>query len=951
MKLQNKIPLYVVIIILLVGLVGSVAIIVVQKQASTHQFEEAARALSASILNGLEQDMLNEDRSHVQQTLDDLSQNDSINEIDVISPQGSIWASTNSAAIDTATSSDSRDLLSGSSEQPFLSEFADDHLTLVTPIEAKEQCLQCHGSIASPPNAQNYLGAISVDISTEYLDESIARSEQILLLVGGLTFILVSATLVLMLRRSVLRPLSRLTDASEQIIEGDYSTRVSVDAPNDEIGAVSIAFNEMLDEVERHTSRLEAANRELEQVSRMKSEFLANMSHELRTPLNVIIGFSEVLKDTPPEKLDDSDRKEFCENIVTSGYHLLELINDVLDLAKVEAGQMQMSPEEFHVGTALKEVAATMQPLATKKKLELSVQVSERLSTVYADVGKFKQIMYNLLGNAIKFTPEGGSVSVSAAVMGAMARFSVTDTGIGISPADQERIFSEFHQVDGSTSRQFEGTGLGLALTRKFVEMQSGQIWVESDVGTGSTFFFTLPLPQSQRQEAQAAAISAPEDGEADGGQSAAATGTEAAAVGAGAAELSIGAPSILVVEDDEATADLIGVWLSHEGYLVDFAADGVEALEKARENHPFAICLDIMLPKKDGWQVLHDLKSDPDMADVGVIVCSALDNPELGFALGAADYCIKPLSRNHLLEKLKQLQSALPGKRSQPQVLIADSDSDAANATSEILVRQGFGVLQVHDGRQAIDKALEMSPDIVILDLMIPVVSCYDVISSLRRHPLTIDTPIVVTTSKHLREKEMEFLEKNVQKVVVKGGGGREQLMEEIFRLEKLQPGRALLIDSGTNLFNRRYFGKRLAEEVGRAERYSLDMSVILLEFESGSAKPPSRAGIINNIAGVLRSNVRAADQLARYDSNRFAILLPETPRDAGQAVAAKVIDIVHEQEFFDEEGIRVNITVSAAVADSPNGAVSADRLALMLEQALERTGKAGEDTIHVVT
>lgn len=945
MKLQNKIPLYVVTIILLVGVVGSVAIITIQNRASSHQFEETARALSASILSGLEQDMLNQDRSHVQQTLDDLNQNDSINDVDIISPDGSIWASTDANAIDTASNSITRELLAGTAGPDYFSEFSSDHLTLVTPIESKKQCLQCHGTIAAPPNDSNYLGAIRVDVSTVFLDESVARSQQILLLVGGLTFILVSTTLVLMLRRSVLRPLSRLTGASEKISQGDYSTRVRVDSPGDEIGAVSVAFNEMLDEVETYTGRLESANRELEQVSRLKSEFLANMSHELRTPLNVIIGFSEVLKDTPPEQLDDSDRKEFCENIVTSGYHLLELINDVLDLAKVEAGQMQIVPEEFHVGTALKEVITTMQPLAAKKNIDLEVSVSDRLTSIFADAAKFKQIMYNLVGNAIKFTPEEGSVSVSAAVMGPMARFAVADTGMGISQADQERIFSEFQQVDGSTSRQYEGTGLGLALTRKFVELQDGQIWVESEVGTGSTFFFTLPLGVTRREE------EAGKESPAAAGPRAGGEGEQLVETATAEEDARAGAPSILVVEDDEATADLIGVWLAHEGYLVDFASNGVEALEKARENHPFAVCLDIMLPRKDGWQVLHDLKSDPDMADVGVIVCSALDNPELGFALGAADYCIKPLSRKHLLEKLRNLQTALPGRRSQPQILIADSDPESLSAMGDILSRQGFGVTRVHDGQLAIDKALELSPDILILDLMIQNVSCYDVISSLRRHPLATDTPIIVTTGKHLREKEMEFLEKNVQKIVVKSGGGREQLMQEIFRLEKLQPRRALLIDAETNLFNHRYFQKRLAEEVGRAERYALDMSVILFELDEVDTTPLDRENMVNNIAGLLRSNVRSADPLARYSENRFAVLLPETHKESGQAVAEKVLRLVRDKELTGPDGNRIKITMSAAVADSPNGNVGSERIVGILERLLDKARSAGGDTVKVST
>ncbi|HDZ59789.1 MAG TPA: HAMP domain-containing protein, partial [Actinobacteria bacterium] len=322
MKLQNKVPLYVVLIILLTGSAGAVAIIAVQGQASRYQFEETARALSATIQNGLEQDMLNQDRNHVQQTLDDLSQNESIREIDVISPAGTIWASTIPEVIDSVSGDQARELLAGVTGESFLGEYGNRHMTLITPITAKAGCLQCHGSIAAAPNAQNYLGAIRVDISTDLLDQSVARSQQVLFLVSGLTFILVTGTIVFMLRRSVLRPLSRLTGAASRISDGDYSTRVPVDSAGNEIGAVSIAFNNMAGEVERNTERLEEANRDLEEVSHLKSEFLANMSHELRTPLNVIIGFSEVLKDTPPEQLDDSDRIEFCENIVTNGYHL-----------------------------------------------------------------------------------------------------------------------------------------------------------------------------------------------------------------------------------------------------------------------------------------------------------------------------------------------------------------------------------------------------------------------------------------------------------------------------------------------------------------------------------------------------------------------------------------------------------------------------------------------------
>ena len=294
--------------------------------------------------------------------------------------------------------------------------------------------------------------------------------------------------------------------------------------------------------------------------------------------------------------------------------------------------------------------------------------------------------------------------------------------------------------------------------------------------------------------------------------------------------------PPILVVEDDEATAGLIGAWLREEGYRVEFAADGAQALEKARAIHPIAICLDIMLPEKDGWQVLHDLKSDPETADAGVIICSALDNPDMGFALGTADYCVKPLSRRHLLDKLRRLQQAFPRKRSQPQVLIADSDAGSAASTAAMLQRQGFSVATATGGRQALAMALKLSPDIAILDLMLPGDSCFDVISALRRHPLTIGTSIIITTVKELTEEQRELLDRRVQKVVVKGSN-RDLLLEEIFRLEKLHPVRAQLVDEETGLFNRRYFHKKLAEEVARAQRHALDLSVLLAGINGAAA------------------------------------------------------------------------------------------------------------------
>jgi len=943
MKLQNKIPLFVVAVMLLVGIMGGVALLSSQEHASTNQFEQTASALNAAVSDSLEHDMLTGNRSHIQESIDNLRQNETIKRIDIVSSGNRIWSSSNVSMIGDESNLETLQSIEAADGHAVYGDASSGYMTAVKAIPAKDICLRCHNGVgALAPNSQGNLGAIRMDISTASLEENLSKSREILLIVGGLTFLLVAVTLVWLLRGSVLTPLARLTSAASRITGGDYSARVLVKRPNDEIGAVSSAFNKMANTVEEHTQKLEEANRELDRTSRLKSEFLANMSHELRTPLNVIIGFSEVLRDTPADQLDNKDRNEFCDNIVTSGHHLLELINDVLDLAKVEAGQMKFSPEEFYVSTTLKEVIAIMQPLAEKKHIDLKVNISSHVSAVYADVGKFKQILYNLIGNAIKFTPKGGDVTLSASVMGNKARFSITDTGVGIDLADQERIFSEFQQVDGSTSRQYEGTGLGLALSGKFVELQGGTIWVESQIGTGSTFFFTMPLHSEKTLPVETPAgreMNIP-DIELDG--------TEAEERPVAHIEPA-GMPKILIVEDDLKTAELIGLWLTREGYSVDYATDGDEAVEKARHLHPFGICLDIMLPRKDGWQVLHQLKADPATADIGIIICSALDNPDLGFALGAADYCVKPLSRRPLLDKLRHLQEVAPGRRSRPQVMVADSDREAGDQTAVILERQGFGVVRAYNNREAMDIALEHSPDIIILDIMLQEGSSYDVISFLQKHPVTVDIPVVVTASRDIsKEEEKQLLSAQVQKVIRKNIEAREQLLGEIFRLEKLNPDRALMIDKETGLFNRRYFEKRLAEEIKRAARYSLDLSIILIEMNGMDATDSSHQAALTALAGQLRGNIRAADPLTRFGDNRFGVLLPETTRQAGFQVAVKVVDVVRGLDIRDGVGNRMSLTVCVAVCDSPSGSVSREEIIIKLEKTLgeikERGGNAAQ-------
>ncbi|MHB0915645.1 MAG: ATP-binding protein [Thermoleophilia bacterium] len=940
MKLQQKIPLYVIAIMLIVAIAGIWPIMAVQKRASVHQFEETASAITTTILSGLEEDMRRQDTDHIQITLDKLRDSGAVRGVDIVAADGTIWASTDSGAIGNSVNGDMSQIVNEETTKRVFGEPSDEVMTAAEPIPATASCRECHGVTTIAPNDAGNLGVIRANISTSTLNESLDLSRDLMIIAFGLAFILVAATLVLLLRRTILMPLSLLDEAAGRISRGDFTVRLDVTQENNEIGAVATSFNDMVDKVEQRTRELITANAELEESSRLKSEFLANMSHELRTPLNVIIGFSEVLRDTPANAIDEEERGEFCENIISSGYHLLELINDVLDLAKVEAGRMDVELEEFYVAPVLNEVIATMQPLATKNHIELNVSVSERLETAYADTNKFRQILYNLLGNAVKFTPDGGAVNLTANVMGSMARFAVSDTGIGIAAADQEHIFSEFKQVDGSWSRQFEGTGLGLSLTRRFVEMMSGKIWVESELGLGSTFYFTLPLPAEPTMPAIAPAdkqmIAPPAP--ADGGYTPRATRAEPEEM-----------PLVLVVEDDQRTSDLIGLWLTQEGYRVDFAADGEEAVVKAKAIHPFAVCLDIMLPKQDGWQVLHELKSNPETANTGVIICSALDNPGLGFALGAADYCVKPLSRRHLLDKLKNIHDIAPFKRSKPQVVVADSNDDSAATTISALERQGFNILRTRDGEQTMSVALENSPDVIIVDQMLPDNECYDVVAFLQNHPVTVDIPVIVTTDRTLTEAGEQKLGNSVRKVIC-ADDSREQLMKEMFRLEKLQPDRARLLDRQTRLYNRRYFEKRLAEELSRSRRYMLDLSTLLIAIDQRSADPDEHAAMVLSLAGLLRSNVRAADPLGRFDANRFCILLPETTREAGYKVANKIIRLVRDADLrVGDSGVKLSISIAAA-GYAADATPTVEEIILALEQGLLELSERGGDAAQMI-
>ena len=528
----------------------------------------------------------------------------------------------------------------------------------------------------------------------------------------------------------------------------------------EERALVELVAARVWDAVERARAERALADAKIaaEEANLAKSTFIANMSHELRTPLSAIIGYAEMMLEEVEDGAQAAELAADMRKIEANARHLLGLINDVLDLSKVESGKMEVYAELFDVAPMVEEVGSAVQSLVGKKRNRLELRLAPDLGTVETDLTKLRQMLLNLLSNAAKFT-EGGAITLSAARQGgpgpdARLVFAVADTGMGMSAEQLAKLFQRFTQADSSTTRRFGGTGLGLSLTKAFADMLGGVVTVASEPGRGTTF--TLALPATYAAPAVEAA-------------------PEPVAVGGDDRDL------VLVIDDDADQRALMARFLDREGFRSRMAADGETGLALARGLRPRAILLDVMMPGLDGWSVLSALKADPDLADIPVVMVTFVDQRGLAQALGAADYVLKPVRWERfkaVMDRFRGRGACTPGG-----ALVVDDDADTRARVRAMLERDGWAVAEAENGRDALDRYALIRPSVVLLDLTMPVMDGFDFLAALRARPDGAEVPVVVLTALDLSREDRRRLA-GANQILNKGELSPQALMDRLQNL-----------------------------------------------------------------------------------------------------------------------------------------------------------------------
>ncbi len=531
--------------------------------------------------------------------------------------------------------------------------------------------------------------------------------------------------------------------------------------------SIGMSRKRLMDEITIKNIELENEKKKTDDANETLKRFLATFSHELRAPLNAIVGFSEILtsdmKMLPPEKVQD-----FMKNINVSGKHLQGLINDILDLSKIEAGKMELHVEAYPVSFFKESIERVMQAAMQEKNVSLEFRVAPDVDQLVVDQTRFKQILVNLVSNAVKYSNRDGRVTVSVKRFVNEIEVEVKDEGVGIKPEDLAKLFHAFQQGKNAKGAK-EGTGLGLVITKRLVELHGGHITVESEWGRGSTFRFRIPMIVAGEVVESADQL--------------------IRMMGEQPAMLPNGEkPLVLIIEDNNQAGQLIQMYLQEAGYRTEIAKDGAEGIEKAKRLKPNIITLDMIMPIKDGWQVLKELKRHPICKDIPIIIISITDEKKLGFSMGAVDYFVKPVNKDELLSALQKIPMKMPAKKQHPKVLIIDDDKTAAELIQVILEAEGYEVIKTMNGKEGVRLAGSENPDLIILDLIMPDISGFNVAYQLKQQPITRNTPIIILTSMDVDEDTKEQMAGFISTIMSKSRFTKKDLLREISAIEKMK-------------------------------------------------------------------------------------------------------------------------------------------------------------------
>jgi len=688
---------------------------------------------------------------------------------------------------------------------------------------------------------------------------------------------------------------------------------------------------------------LEITNEELTRSNEAKTQFLANTSHELRTPLNAIIGFSELLKNPKMGDLTDKQSR-YVDHVHVSGKRLLVIINDLLDISKIEAGMMLIDEIPCQPGQIAHDVVHELAPLADNKHIKLSLENNcPDNKKVMLDAGKLHQIMVNLTGNAIKFTPDAGKIDIRINLEEKTPNklnvvVIVSDNGCGIAVEDQEKIFEPFVQAQGGLNREHGGTGLGLALTRRQIQLLGGTIWLQSEPGSGSCFTVSLPV------ESLATTVHIKKDVEKP-------TQPEVPLSDADVIEVipSNGPrPKILIIDEDDQRVAAIMALMAQQSYE-SYRADLANAAEQCEALFPLLIILGIPPEKELLHQSLHTLKTLKATRTLPVLLVGG-DADKLEFSTGPVGVMEKGIKQQEVLDMISRYCHFIPSHPEMPSVLVIDDESSVREFLRDTLVAEGFRVLLARNGLEGIQMAVEREPDMIILDLMMPQISGFDVIRQLNKHPVAANIPVVIYTAKDLTREEALHLGREAERVLIKGASGKADLVRQLQRMELLYPARAQLIDPVLNCFNMRYMERRLDQEIANAQRYALKFSLVYWQidhYEAYSERHGGRWAIaaLKDILEIVRVVTRRGDICARVEESRFLLFLPRIEPANSERVAEKLRIRIRQHAFLLPDQQKGRLRASFACAHFGEEENDFEGLKRLLTERLDEAIQAGGD------